>query len=318
MKRIGILLAALFISVLLMQFVWYSPPAQKAETVIAAEKVNLALRRTGHLILKQSGDSTSQIPPVKQIKKGVWELRLPQYFQYDSLPYFLQSSLNMHQINCKYDVAILKCSDTTLVKGYSFLDIDKGQKVPCTGREMEKGCYDIRFTILPEMKKEHTSMLFARIVSALSSVVLSVITILYFVGMYRNSRKNLSVSSDESTSVTAVSLKEEPESLDIPSKPVLQFANSRLDVSNLELKCGEKYHKLTYREAKLLHFFVRQANQVLERNIILENVWADEGIVVGRSIDMFVSRIRKMLKDDPNVQLVAVHGIGYKMEILNY
>lgn len=308
------MLAALIISVLLMQFVWYNPPAQKAETVIAAEKVNLALRRTGHLILKQSGDSTTQIPPVKQVSQNVWELRLPEYFQYDSLPYFLQSSLNIHQIRCKYNVAIFKCSDTTLVKGYSFGDIANGQKAPCTNRIMEKDCYDIRLTLLPEMKKEHSFMLIARIVSAFSSVVLSVIAVVYFVGIYRNSRKDLPFSSGETDS--GLLSPEAEERINIPVKPALRFANSSLDVSNLELKCGEICHRLTYREAKLLHFFVQQANQVLERNFILENVWEDEGIVVGRSIDMFVSRLRKMLKDDPDVQLVAVHGIGYKMEIV--
>jgi len=72
---------------------------------------------------------------------------------------------------------------------------------------------------------------------------------------------------------------------------------------------------LTYREAKLLNLFVLHQNQVLERSFILENVWADEGILVGRSIDMFVSRLRKLLRNDERIQLLAVHGVGYKMEV---
>jgi DNA-binding response OmpR family regulator len=54
---------------------------------------------------------------------------------------------------------------------------------------------------------------------------------------------------------------------------------------------------------------------VLERNFIIENVWADEGVLVGRSVDMFVSRLRKLLRDDPSIKLVAVHGVGYRMEV---
>ena len=76
----------------------------------------------------------------------------------------------------------------------------------------------------------------------------------------------------------------------------------------------EQRFQLTYREAKLLHLFVKNQNQLLERSFILENVWADEGIQVGRSIDMFVSRLRKFLRADPTLRLVAVHGVGYRLE----
>ena len=64
-----------------------------------------------------------------------------------------------------------------------------------------------------------------------------------------------------------------------------------------------------------MHLFVTHANQILERSTIIEKVWADEGVLVGRSVDMFVSRLRKMLKDDPTIQIVAVHGIGYRLEM---
>lgn len=281
-----------------MQFVWYIPNIHKEKEAISAEKINLVLRRTGHLLLQQAGDSTSQIPPIQQVKANVWRLRLTRHFDYDSLPYFLQNSLDMHQIHCNYDVSVLNCNDGTLVLGYNFWDISPHKNVPCTGRELNLlgMCYDIQFTILPPANKATTFPLMGWLISALLGFLL------YYVG-----KKYLLAKAEQTPTVP----------IEITTNEGLKFADSCLDVANQLLICGKASHKLTYREAKLLHLFVQQPNQVLERSFILDNVWADEGIVVGRSIDMFVSRLRKMLRDDPNIQLVAVHGVGYKMDIIN-
>ena len=81
------------------------------------------------------------------------------------------------------------------------------------------------------------------------------------------------------------------------------------------LSIGGQTHTLTYRENKLLHLFAHSPNEVLERAEIMARVWEDEGVVVGRSLDVFVSRLRKYLKADPAVQIKSVHGIGYRLEI---
>lgn len=93
-----------------------------------------------------------------------------------------------------------------------------------------------------------------------------------------------------------------------------EFGNSRLDVAGQVLMCGNVRQTLTFRETKLLRLFVSNPDQLLERDIILQQVWADEGILVGRSMDVFVSRLRKKLAGDPSVGIVAVHGVGYRLE----
>jgi DNA-binding response OmpR family regulator len=104
-----------------------------------------------------------------------------------------------------------------------------------------------------------------------------------------------------------------PEADAAASNQVL-FGQSRFDPGNQTLFSGAVRHQLTYREAKLLHLFASHPNQLLERDFILQSVWEDEGIIVGRSLDVFVSRLRKMLRDDPSVRMVAVHGVGYRLE----
>lgn len=92
------------------------------------------------------------------------------------------------------------------------------------------------------------------------------------------------------------------------------IGQSRLNPASMILECQGIRHQLTYREAKLLRLFAAHPNQLLERDQIMQQVWGEEGVQVGRSIDMFVSRLRKKIKEDSSVGIVAVHGVGYRME----
>jgi len=70
---------------------------------------------------------------------------------------------------------------------------------------------------------------------------------------------------------------------------------------------------LTTRESELLRLLCMHQNQTLERNIALRRIWGDESYFSGRSMDVFVSKLRKYLKDDPRVEIINVHGKGYKL-----
>lgn len=93
------------------------------------------------------------------------------------------------------------------------------------------------------------------------------------------------------------------------------FGHSQLDHSNLTIKVNGKETQLTYKEHKLLKLLVTHPNQLLERDLIMKLVWEDEGLFVGRSLDVFISRLRKILGADSFVQIINVHGMGYKLEV---
>jgi DNA-binding response OmpR family regulator len=95
----------------------------------------------------------------------------------------------------------------------------------------------------------------------------------------------------------------------------ISFGQTRLDVANQLMVCQGVQQHLTFRETKLLRLFAENPDRLLERDYILQQVWADEGILVGRSIDVFVSRLRKKLAADATLSIVAVHGIGYRMAV---
>lgn len=261
------------------------------------DKINLALRRTGHLLLKAKGDSTTEIPPVEEVKNGVWRLKLNHHFAYKDLPEILHASFMLHGIQRNYDVAVISCDDNKIEAGYNLNDYLVNKQVPCQERETNNNC-------------QYIEVSFQKSQAPLSSPYQYLWALLtpfaYFLWTQFKVPKNVNNSSSPDTKVELIAPEKEP---------LLQFGAFLLDYTGQKLIVKEVVHNLTYREAKLLHLFVTHANQILERSTIIEKVWADEGVLVGRSVDMFVSRLRKMLKDDPTVQIVAVHGIGYRLEI---
>lgn len=81
---------------------------------------------------------------------------------------------------------------------------------------------------------------------------------------------------------------------------------------DLILYNDEQRQQLTQREADLLRYLALNPNRVLKREEILMNVWGKEDYFLGRSMDVFITKIRKHLKDQPGVELQTIHGIGFK------
>ncbi len=70
---------------------------------------------------------------------------------------------------------------------------------------------------------------------------------------------------------------------------------------------------LSHRESELLHRLYQQRNQVLERSAVLRELWGDDNFFNGRSLDVFITKLRGYLREDPQVQIVNIRGLGYKM-----
>jgi DNA-binding response OmpR family regulator len=72
---------------------------------------------------------------------------------------------------------------------------------------------------------------------------------------------------------------------------------------------------LTQKEAEVLKLLYRNRDRVLKREEILTHVWGDDDYFMGRSMDVFISKLRKYLKTDPDIQIVNYHGVGFRLEI---
>lgn len=290
--------ALILLALLAAQSAWRQSPSDVSKRHFA-ERVNLALRQTAHRLLIMTGDSTSAIPPVQEVEKNTWLIRLEKNFDYDSLPPVLQKAFSTHHIEGEYSVMVVDCAEGELMLGYFFNPRQPSNDIACGGREQKAGCYNLQVTftdLAPQPFAEKRSwILFAAAFAAL----LAFSAYRFFIFL---KKKGLT--------------KEEPAPISSPNgqKPI-QFGRSALRVDNQKLVCNGVTKDLTYRETKLLQLFCRHTNQLLERDSILKSVWEDEGIIVGRSVDVFVSRLRKLLKEDDSVKIVSVHGVGYRMEI---
>jgi len=85
------------------------------------------------------------------------------------------------------------------------------------------------------------------------------------------------------------------------------------DAKKQTLELPHKVSKLTHREAEVLRLLCINKNRVLERSYVLKKVWGDDNFFNARSMDVFITKLRKHLQDDPNVEIINVRGIGYKM-----
>jgi len=101
-----------------------------------------------------------------------------------------------------------------------------------------------------------------------------------------------------------------PGKLDVVSIGVFLF-----DPENYLLIHDGKKHKLTQRETDLLDFMQRNRNRTLSREDILDAVWKNSDFFISRSLDVFISRLRKYLKADPSILLENIHGIGFKLKV---
>ena len=98
---------------------------------------------------------------------------------------------------------------------------------------------------------------------------------------------------------------------DSGSSQIFKIGSLTLDFSNLKLITPVNEIRLTYREAELLRLLIINKNALLKRENILKSLWKEDDYFLGRSMDVFISRLRKYLKSDQSLKIENVHGIGF-------
>ena len=85
------------------------------------------------------------------------------------------------------------------------------------------------------------------------------------------------------------------------------------DTQKQVLISKDKTQKLTTKESELLALLCSHVNEILERNFALKTIWIDDNYFNARSMDVYITKLRKLLKDDPNIEIINIHGKGYKL-----
>jgi DNA-binding response OmpR family regulator len=98
-----------------------------------------------------------------------------------------------------------------------------------------------------------------------------------------------------------------------PDANLLNIGNYTFDHTNLSLTLEKESKSLTQKEGDLLKMLILHKNQILKRSQILKELWGEDDYFLGRSMDVFISRLRKYLKGDASLKIENVHGVGFRL-----
>ena len=254
----------------------------------ASSKREVLLRRIGHDILLQSGDSTSRVLPIKKIAENEYQITFESAFSFqpDALVKTTQRWLSKDPLANDYVVSVLNCANSTVTYGYAISKNKKDDIVACLGRKQPVACYTINITFKPNGIATN----YAYLLGGLSFVAL-----LGFVFLKPAKPKKTVTKTEDDKLFT--------------------FGSVVFDAQQRQLQINETIEVLTATETRLLRIFASAPNETIARSRLQKEIWEDEGVIVGRSLDMFISKLRKKLELDPKTNIVVVRGKGYKLEV---
>lgn len=105
------------------------------------------------------------------------------------------------------------------------------------------------------------------------------------------------------------------ESAILPSQQQAEFSIGRYTYidNDRALTMGKTSNKLTTKEAELLKILAHNQNKVVDRDVALKSIWGNDNYFTGRSMDVYITKLRKYLKEDENIEIVNIHGKGFKL-----
>lgn len=279
-----------------------------AQADIGERHIKVAMRMIGHEVLLNSGDSVSRVLGIeKEIDR--YRIQFESDFQFN--PEELVATINQivkeTGIAISYLVEVEKCVTKEVIYSYEIGKSAKTDLIPCKTRIQPRACYKMFITILDSGKPMAPLLADTpQSSNGLSSgkkrinyiiIVLLVIPFLILIGLFiyfRNKRLKTKIDPD-----------------------IIIMGEYQFDKKNMALSYGNKKTELSSKEADLLFLLYTSENTILERENILKIVWGDEGDYVGRTLDVFISKLRKKLAADPSLKIVNIRGIGYKFVMNN-
>ncbi len=250
------------------------------------------LRRIGDELLTQSGDSKSRVLPVKKIAENEYQISFENEltFQPDSLVSTTRRLLAKDPLAGDYVVNVLNCGNSSVAYGYAISNNKKDDIIACRGRVQPRACYMINIKFKP-----------TAFITAKNGYFLGALSFLAFVGfiiLRPVKPKKALPNNSQNTDVETFTL-----------------GSMSFNAETRKLMINGNSIDLTKTETRVLRIFALSPNEAIERSRLQKEIWEDEGVIVGRSLDMFISKLRKKLEFDPNIKIAVIRGKGYKLEI---
>lgn len=266
--------------------------------------LDVALRMIGHRVLLSSGDSISRVLPIKKDDDDRYRIQFESEFEFypEELANAINQVVNETHMSTSYIVEVEQCETGEVVYSFEMNILEQTDIIPCKSRVQPKSCYHLIFTFMGSGEPLALSQDVAQGPSNVSSpkkgqirysiVALLLVSILgAFVFLWRK-RRNSRVDPN-----------------------LISLGEYQFDKRNTALLFGNQRTELTGKEADLLLLLYKAVNTSVKREVILNKVWGDQGDYVGRTLDVFISKLRKKFEADPKVKIVNIRGVGYKLVI---
>jgi DNA-binding response OmpR family regulator len=273
-----------------------------AQDINEDSRINLSLRMIGHQVLLSELDSTSRVLPIR--KEGDrYRIEFDSDFQFDptQLVATIDTVVRKTELADAYLVEVEYCDSAAIVYAYASNIQFTSDVIACGGRIQPKACYSILFTILGQDNQLAALQSPEGLISAVdqqsqSRLILLLVPLILaagLIGLYLKRREKVALDPN-----------------------LIFIGEYQFDKKNMELTYADNKFELTSKEADLLSLLHSSANTTLERDVILNLVWGDQGDYVGRTLDVFISKLRKKLQADPSIKITNIRGIGYRL-VLN-
>ncbi len=257
----------------------------------------------GHEILLQSGDSVSRVLPIKRRAKNEYRISFEHAFTFqpDALVHTTRLLLANDPLGSEYVVNVLNCADSSVAYGFAISGNKKDDIIACLGRAQPKACYLINVRFEPAATN-----------GGKVGYLMGGLVLLALIGyiLWRPAQQGRVLPENRSATPG-----DPPTSWQHPSTSMFTLGSMLFDAEARKLVMADKSVDLTKTETRVLRIFATTPNEIIERSRLQKEIWEDEGVIVGRSLDMFISKLRKKLEPDPSVRLVVIRGKGYKLEI---
>ena len=282
------------------------------EEEIEEKRIKLAMRMIGHEVLMSLGDEKSRVLPIKRAGN---QYKIPFEAEFgfspDNIIPIVEHIMTENQVALNYLVEVENCETGEVVHSFEIRTPKNGSIHACGGRALPKACYSLWVTLLDDILP--TKQFFAT-----NDVVLNnTPTILSGDGfvqkIFPSELVLMVVVLLFGLIVTRYFLKKQPPNPVAIDPNLHSIGAYQFDTKNKTLAFENQTVELSHKEAALLDLLQTSANTPIEREVLLQKVWGDEGNYVGRTLDVFISKLRKKLDADTNVKIVNIRGVGYKL-----
>lgn len=252
--------------------------------------VKIALREVGNQLLLSNQDSTSLVLPILELEKFKFKLSFQKQLSFEptSLVATVKNIFQKAELPNYYRVEVVQCSDGEVAYSYVVNNQSEKDIIPCAGRFLPDNCYTIEVEFINNLASFFSKQVLL--------FMLFFVILIFFLDYKFSKRKQAEKQIKIDSTHTKVG--------------VFQFypEQNKLVKQAIEINLSKK-------ECELLAIFVANPNQIIKRDELTKRVWEDHGVFVSRSLDTYISKLRKKLKDDETIKLTNVHGVGYKLEI---